>query len=192
MSPEQATGDQHIGPATDIYALDCVLYEMLVGEPPYMGRTAQAVLGRIIVGETPSASAERSSVPANVDATIAKAVEKVPADRFSTAVRFSEALADWSFGSDMPDYGSQGKRQTRVPASRHFTVALTVLALMTLASCQRNSARYGLIMRSSGHIWSSIKASRSAKASCDPAGLTSIGSRRISSATVLADSAAFG
>ena len=133
MSPEQATGDQHIGPATDIYALGCVLYEMLVGEPPYTGRTAQAVLGRIIVGETPSASAERSSVPANVDATIAKALEKVPADRFSTAARFSEALADWSFGSDMPDYGSQGKRQTRVPASRHFTVALTVLALMTLA-----------------------------------------------------------
>src|SRR6185369_10246506 len=42
MSPEQATGDQTVGPATDIYALGCVLYEMLVGEPPYTGATAQA------------------------------------------------------------------------------------------------------------------------------------------------------
>ena len=133
MSPEQATGDQHLGPATDIYALGCVLYEMLVGEPPYTGSTAQAVLGKIVVGETPSASAERSSVPANVDATIAKALEKVPADRFSTAARFSEALADWSFESDMPRYGSQGERPARVPSSRRFTVALTVLALMTAA-----------------------------------------------------------
>ena len=133
MSPEQATGDQHLGPATDIYALGCVLYEMLVGAPPYMGRTAQAVLGKILVGETPSASAERSSVPANVDAAIAKALEKVPADRFSTAAKFSEALADGSFGSDMPPYDSQGKRQAWVPSSRRFTAALTVLALMTVA-----------------------------------------------------------
>ena len=133
MSPEQATGDQHLGPATDIYALGCVLYEMLVGEPPYTGRTAQAVLGKIVVGETPSVSAERSSVPANVDAAIAKALEKVPADRFSTAAKFSEALADWSFGSDMPPYDSQGKRQAWVPSSRRFTAALTVLALMTVA-----------------------------------------------------------
>ena len=133
MSPEQATGDQQIGPATDIYALGCVLYEMLVGEPPYTGRTAQAVLGKIVVGETPSASAERSSVPANVDATIARALEKVPADRFSTAAKFSEALADWSFGSDMPPYDSQGKRQAWLPSSRRFTAALTVLGLMTVA-----------------------------------------------------------
>ena len=133
MSPEQATGDQHLGPATDIYALGCVLYEMLVGAPPYTGRTAQAVLGKILVGETPSASAERSSVPANVDATIARALEKVPADRFSSAARFSEALADASFGSDMPSYGSQGERQARVPSSRRFSLALTVLALMTVA-----------------------------------------------------------
>ena len=50
MSPEQATGDAHIGLATDIYALGCVLYETLVGEPPYTGNSAQAVLGKIIAG----------------------------------------------------------------------------------------------------------------------------------------------
>ena len=48
MSPEQATGHQHVGPQADIYAMGCVLYEMLAGEPPYPGKTAQAVLGKII------------------------------------------------------------------------------------------------------------------------------------------------
>ena len=64
MSPEQATGDLNIGAATDTYALGCVLYEMLVGEPPFTGGTPQAVLGKIVTGQAPSASAERSLGPA--------------------------------------------------------------------------------------------------------------------------------
>ena len=97
MSPEQATGDVHVGPATDIYALGCVLYEMLVGEPPYAGSTPQAILGKIIAGELASATKQRSSVPANVDAAIRKALEKVPADRFRGAQEFARALADHGF-----------------------------------------------------------------------------------------------
>ena len=68
MSPEQATGDQFVGSATDTYALGAVLYEMLTGDPPYIGSTAQAVLGQIIAGEAVSATKKRGSVPANVDA----------------------------------------------------------------------------------------------------------------------------
>jgi serine/threonine-protein kinase len=97
MSPEQATGDQQIGPASDTYALACVLYEMLVGEPPYTGNTAQAVLGKIIMGETVSATAARASIPANVDAAIRKALEKLPADRFTGAQAFARALGDAGF-----------------------------------------------------------------------------------------------
>jgi serine/threonine-protein kinase len=97
MSPEQATGDQLLGPASDTYALACVLYEMLVGEPPYLGNTAQAVLGKIIQGIPVSASAVRKAVPANVDAAIRKALEKLPADRFTGAQEFAKALADQSF-----------------------------------------------------------------------------------------------
>jgi eukaryotic-like serine/threonine-protein kinase len=97
MSPEQATGDQVIGPASDTFALACVLYEMLVGEPPYPGSTAQAVLGKIIQGVPVSATAVRKSIPFHVDAAIRKALEKLPADRFTAAHDFAQALADPSF-----------------------------------------------------------------------------------------------
>src|SRR5688500_15246491 len=63
MSPEQATGDQRIGPQADVYALGCVLYEMLVGEPPYSGSNAQAVLGKIIAAGAPSAVQHRPTIP---------------------------------------------------------------------------------------------------------------------------------
>ncbi|NIW35106.1 MAG: protein kinase, partial [Gemmatimonadetes bacterium] len=97
MSPEQATGDQNVGPATDTYALGCVLYEMLAGEPPYTGTTPQAILAKII-SETPaSVTKERRSVPPNVDASIRKACEKLPGDRFTSAHEFAEALSNPGF-----------------------------------------------------------------------------------------------
>ncbi|HZD06373.1 MAG TPA: serine/threonine-protein kinase, partial [Longimicrobiales bacterium] len=72
MSPEQATGSHELGPVTDIYALGCVFYEMLVGEPPYTGSTPQAVLGKIITGDTKIVSHERRTVPPHVDAAVAR------------------------------------------------------------------------------------------------------------------------
>ncbi len=97
MSPEQATGDQTVGAASDTYALACVLYEMLVGEPPYLGNTAQAVLGKIISGRPVAPTEHRPSIPANVDAAIRKALEKLPADRFTGAQDFAKALEDPGF-----------------------------------------------------------------------------------------------
>ena len=97
MSPEQATGDLAVSGATDIYALGCVLYEMLVGEPPYTGSTPQAILGKIISAKPVSATAERKSVPSHVDAAIRKSLEKLPADRFGSASEFARALADRGF-----------------------------------------------------------------------------------------------
>ena len=97
MSPEQATGDQIVGVQSDVYALACVLYEMLVGEPPYTGTTAQAVLGKIIQGAPVSATSIRGSIPTNVDAAMVRALEKLPADRFTGAQDFAKALADPGF-----------------------------------------------------------------------------------------------
>ena len=97
MSPEQATGDQHVGAPSDTYSLGCVLYEMLVGEPPFAGATPAAILGKIVTGEAPSTSAQRKTVPPNVDAAISRALEKVPADRFKSVSDFGVALANPSF-----------------------------------------------------------------------------------------------
>jgi len=97
MSPEQASGDESVDARTDTYALGCVLYEMLVGEPPYTGRTPQAILGKIIKGEPRSAADERPVVPPNVDAAIRKSLERLPVDRFERATRFAEALTNTAF-----------------------------------------------------------------------------------------------
>ena len=97
MSLEQATGGEHVGPPTDTYALGCVLYKMLIGEPSYTGSTAQAILGKIITGSPDPVAQQRGSVPANVDAAIRRALEKVPADRFTAARDFAKALSDPGF-----------------------------------------------------------------------------------------------
>jgi len=112
MSPEQATGDMSVGTASDIYALGCVLYEMLVGEPPHTGSTAQAVLGKIVTGDSDPVSKHRRSVPPNVDAAVSRALEKVPADRFSSASAFATALGDAGFrhGSALSGTGSRDRR----------------------------------------------------------------------------------
>jgi len=130
MSPEQATGDASVGPATDIYALGCVLYEMLVGEPPYTGSTPQAILGKIIQAEPVSATKARRSVPGHVDAAIRKALEKIPADRFTGAHALAKALSDPSFryGTSASVAGGTSSARLWNPLSIGLGVATGVLA----------------------------------------------------------------
>jgi eukaryotic-like serine/threonine-protein kinase len=97
ISPEQATGDQSVGPPTDIYALGCVLYEMLVGDPPFSGSSAQAVLGKIIAGKPVSVTEYRTTVPLHIDAAVRCALEKLPADRFRNTQALANALVDPAF-----------------------------------------------------------------------------------------------
>jgi len=97
MAPEQATGDKQITGRADIYALASVLYELLAGEPPHTGSSAQAVIMKIIA-DTPRPVTElRKSVPPNVAAAVMVALEKLPADRFESAKAFADALADPGF-----------------------------------------------------------------------------------------------
>jgi eukaryotic-like serine/threonine-protein kinase len=98
MSPEQAAGEP-VDSRTDVYALGAVVYEMVTGEPPFTGPNAQAIVARVMNEEPRPASQGRKTVPGHVEAAIARALEKLPADRWRTAVEFSEALATPSRGS---------------------------------------------------------------------------------------------
>ena len=92
MSPEQATGDRELTARSDIYALGSVLYEMLAGDPPFLGSNVRAVIAKI-VGERPlKLRTIRDTVPAHIEAAVEKALAKVPADRFASAKEFAEAL----------------------------------------------------------------------------------------------------
>jgi serine/threonine-protein kinase len=97
MSPEQATADKEITGRSDVYSLASVLYEMLTGNPPHTGSSAQQIIMKIIAEPAPNVTQWRKSVPPNVAAAIARALEKLPADRFESARAFSDAVSNPAF-----------------------------------------------------------------------------------------------
>jgi eukaryotic-like serine/threonine-protein kinase len=120
MSPEQASGERHLDGRTDVYSLTCVLYEMLVGEPPYTGPTAQAITAKQFSEPVPSARRLRDTVPPAVDAVLRRGLARAPADRFRTAKEFGEALT-------AAFRGPEGRSRERRPM-------LVTLALLALAA----------------------------------------------------------
>jgi serine/threonine-protein kinase len=133
MSPEQATGDFNVSPAADIYALGCVLFEMLGGEPPFTGPNAQAVLARVITEEPGSVKRHRPSVPANVDAAIRKALEKLPADRFRGGQDFATALSRPEFRhGEKTESGVGGASRMRAPLTLGLSAAVVILSLLSI------------------------------------------------------------
>jgi eukaryotic-like serine/threonine-protein kinase len=92
MSPEQATATRELDGRSDIYAFGCVLYEMLAGQPPFVGNTAQQLLARHAIDPVPSLRTVRGTVPPSIEQSVMRALAKVPADRFATAAEFAKAL----------------------------------------------------------------------------------------------------
>lgn len=97
MSPEQATAEKEISARSDVYSLASVLYEMLAGNPPHTGASAQQIIMKIIAEPVAMVTTIRKSVPSNVSAALVKALEKLPADRFQSAAAFGDALRDPHF-----------------------------------------------------------------------------------------------
>ena len=93
MSPEQAMGEREITGRSDVYALGCVLYEMLTGDPPFTGSTAQAIVAQVVTESPRPMIPRRHTIPAHIEAAVLRALEKLPADRFVTPAEFAHALA---------------------------------------------------------------------------------------------------
>ena len=93
MSPEQAMGERELTPRSDVYALACVTYEMLAGDPPFTGPTPQAIVARMLTERPQSVVARRATVPVAIEKALLTALQKLPADRFPTVTAFSAALA---------------------------------------------------------------------------------------------------
>ncbi|MCR4340931.1 MAG: protein kinase [Gemmatimonadaceae bacterium] len=137
MSPEQAMGEREISGKADIYALGCVLYEMLVGEPPFTGPSAQAIIARVVTEEPRSLVTQRRSVSPQLEAVVRRALEKLPADRFQSAAQFASALAHPELTplATSPGVDAKSKGQPRVrrwTSSRYALPALATLLLLSL------------------------------------------------------------
>jgi serine/threonine-protein kinase len=125
MAPEQAMGEKAVDARADVYALGAVLYEMLTGEAPFTGATAQAIVARLLTVPPTPITQTRSTVPAHVEEAVLTALAKLPADRHSTARDFAAALAD----STRVD-SSHAHADTRATQpSRRRSQPLTALAL---------------------------------------------------------------
>jgi eukaryotic-like serine/threonine-protein kinase len=115
MAPEQAMGDRDISARADIFALGCVLYEMLVGEPPFAGPSAQAVVARMLTEPPRGLTVQRQTIPSHVEAAALKALQKLPADRFASAAQFAEALGNTTFSAPAVATTSRRVMAARLP-----------------------------------------------------------------------------
>ena len=130
MSPEQATGDRTIDGRTDIYSLGAMLYEMLTGEPPHTGSTAQAIIARVLTEKPRPVRSVRPAVPMYVEAAVERALEKMPADRWDTAGAFCDALS----GRSQTGAERRGSRVMGAPKLlAPIPMALMAITLASLA-----------------------------------------------------------
>ncbi len=139
MSPEQATAEKELSGRSDIYSLASVLYEMLTGEPPHMGKSAQQIIMKIIAEPVKSVTELRKSVPDFVAEAVARALEKLPADRFATAAEFAAALQG-------QDVGTRTTLRSTVKPKAHDpwrtrALAIGALAVVALAASAWRGSR---------------------------------------------------
>ena len=103
MSPEQAAAERQLDARSDVYSSRRVLYEMLAGEPPFTGVTAHAVIAKLMVQAAIPLRIVRKTIPAGLEAAVAQALAKTPADRFPSAAAFAKALTAPAEESSPPE-----------------------------------------------------------------------------------------
>ncbi len=124
MSPEQAAARGRVDERSDIYSLGCVLYEMLAGEPPFTGPSAESIVRQHLAAAPPRVSAMRAAVPRAIEEAIVRALAKTPADRPATAAEFVEALA-----APAPRVRDTGRRTSRLAAGAGLAATLLAMAV---------------------------------------------------------------
>ncbi|MEP7325525.1 MAG: protein kinase [Gemmatimonadota bacterium] len=136
MSPEQAMGEREITARSDVYALGAMTYEMLLGEPPFTGPTAQAIIAKVMTAEPASITGQRRTVPMHVEAAVLTALEKLPADRFASAAEFADALA----GARPAPVGSRAARAATAKTGpwRQISALLGLMVLILLGLVARS------------------------------------------------------
>ena len=129
MSPEQAMGEREITARSDVYALGCVTYEMLTGDPPFTGSTAQAIVAKVMTDEAGARiRRQRERVPDEVEDAVLTALEKLPADRFATAAEFAAALNGARRRRRRCDPSRPAPARVALPASALVAGALALVA----------------------------------------------------------------
>jgi eukaryotic-like serine/threonine-protein kinase len=129
MSPEQASGEPRLDARTDQYSLACVVYEMLAGEPPYTGPTAQAIMAKRLGEPVPHLGTMRQ-VPQRVEAAVTRALARAPADRYQTISQFAQALANATLNATLPETADLPARRLRT--RRIWRTSAAGLALLAL------------------------------------------------------------
>jgi Tol biopolymer transport system component len=130
MSPEQAMGEREITARSDVYALGAMTYEMLLGEPPFTGPTAQSIVAKVMTEKPAALTARRDRITPAVEDAVLTALEKLPADRWGSAAEFADALAGGRAG------GREGGRTARTPAvpPSRLPALLALGAMATIAA----------------------------------------------------------
>ncbi|MEO7456173.1 MAG: serine/threonine-protein kinase [Gemmatimonadaceae bacterium] len=147
LSPEQASAEKEVGPKADQYALACVLYEMLVGEPPFTGRTASSIAMRHISESPIPLRVRRKTTPASIEQAVMRAMEKVPADRFQSLHDFSAACRDAREGAipqAMPAKQQRPPVRPMLAAAFAFAVAATAFVVARSESSASDTLDDGL------------------------------------------------
>jgi eukaryotic-like serine/threonine-protein kinase len=143
MSPEQSTPNTEIDGRSDQYSLACVLYEMLVGEPPFTGPSAQAILARHSLDVVSPPSIVRATIPDAVEGAILRALSKVPADRYPTTALFGEALNTPSAATGAVRRATLERAGRRTRRWTRWGVPVAAIALVLVAYAAVRSARAG-------------------------------------------------
>ena len=144
MSPEQASGSPGVDGRADVYALGCVLYEMLAGEAPFTGPTPQAIITRSLTENPRSLTMSRVGLPPTLDGIVTRALAKSPADRFQSPAALADALThatDFSTGS------------RPIPEATSGLSPKIVWGLFGFASAVTLGVFYGLVNRWGLPVW---------------------------------------